>query len=102
MKCVDMYLRIRRNQLGLTQQEVANRAGIQLVQYQRFELGVRDIRRASFQVAYKVFRVLEIDIDKFMNGEYCIQELLYRGSDGRLYTFETGEPVETVSTPCPK
>lgn len=42
------------------------------------------------------------DIDKFMNGEYCIQELLYRGTDGRLYTFETGEPVETVPAPGPE
>ncbi len=92
-----LYLKIRRTQLGLTMQEVADGAGIQQAQYQRFESGSRDIRRASFQIAYRVMRVLEIDIDKFMNGEYRIQELLYRGADGGLYRFDTGEPVDDQS-----
>ena len=94
MRNENMYLKIRRNQLRLTQQEVANRAEILLQEYQRLETGTRDIRRASFQTGYNVLRVLQIDVDKFMNGEYMVKEVLYRGFDGRLYHIGTGEPVE--------
>ena len=40
----NLYLKIRRNQLGLTQQEVADQAEILLKEYQRIEIGIRDIR----------------------------------------------------------
>ena len=90
----NMYLKIRRNQLGLTQQEVADRAEIQLKEYQRIEMGIRNIHRVNFRTGYNVLRVLQIDIDKYMNGEYLVKELLYRGFDGRLYHIETGEPIE--------
>ena len=65
MKGPDMYLKGRRTQLGLTQQDVADLAQIQLREYQRFEMGSRDIHRASFLVAYKVMRALQIDIREF-------------------------------------
>lgn len=90
----NLYLKIRRNQLGLTQQEVADLSEIQLKEYQRIEMGIRDIRRVRFQIGYNVLRALQIDVDKYMNGEYLVREVLYRGSDGRLYKFETGEPIE--------
>lgn len=80
--------------LGLTQQEVADKAAIQLQQYQRIESGEREIDRASFTVAYKILKALEIDLDKFMAGQYQIKEILYRGYDDRLYNFETCEPVD--------
>ena len=96
MKSPDMYLKARRTQLGLTQQEVADLAQIQLRQYLRFEMGSRDIRRASFMVAYKVMRALQIDIDKFMSGEHWIERILCRGSDGKLYDLETGIPEEEI------
>ena len=90
----NLYLKIRRNQLGLTQQEVADLSEIQLKEYQRIEMGIRDIRRVRFQVGYNVLRALQINMEKFMNGEYAVKELLYRGFDGRLYKYETGEPIE--------
>ena len=80
--------------LGLTQQEVADKATIQLQQYQRIESGEREIVRASLAVAYNILKALEIDLDKFMAGQYQIKEILYRGYDDRLYNFETGEPVD--------
>ena len=46
------------------------------------------------KIRRQLLRALEIDMDKFMDGEYRVQELLYWGSDGRLYHFETGEPVK--------
>ena len=87
-------LKQQRNMLGLTQQEVADRAAIQLQQYQRIESGEREISRASLTVAYKILKALEIDIDKFMAGQYQIKEILYRSYDNRLYDFETGKPVD--------
>ena len=87
-------LKQQRLMLGLTQQDVADRAGIQLAQYQRIESGQREIGRASLTVAYHILKALEIDIDKFMAGQYQIKEILYRGYDDRLYNFETGEPVD--------
>ena len=87
-------LKQQRIMLGLTQQEVADKAAIQLQQYQRIESGEREIVRASLTVAYKILKALEIDLDKFMAGQYQIKEILYRGYDDRLYNFETGEPVD--------
>ena len=98
MNSVDKYLKGRRTQLGLTQQDVADLAQIQLREYQRFEMGSRDIRRASFLVAYKVMRALQIDIDKFMSGEYWIERILCRGSDGNLYDLETGKLEEEIAS----
>ncbi len=98
MHSVDGYLKGRRTQLGLTQQDVADLAQIQLREYQRFEMGSRDIRRASFLVAYKVMRALQIDIDKFMSGEYWIERILCRGSDGNLYDLETGKLEEEIAS----
>ena len=62
-------LRDRRIFLGLTQQAVADRAGIPLQSYQHFESGKRHIRRASFQIACKVIEALEMDISAFYHGE---------------------------------
>ena len=87
-------LKKRRKQLGLTLQEVADRAGISIKQYQRFESGDRELASASFSTTFQVLRALELDTEKYAAGEYEIKELIYRGHDGKLYNFETEEPVE--------
>ncbi len=89
-------LKKRRQKLGLTQQEVADRAGIQVKQYQRFEYGDRELNNAGFLTTYKVLAALEMDVAKYAAGEYGIRELIYRGSDNRLYNFETDEPIELL------
>ena len=60
-----MNLKARRKELGLTQQKVADKAGIRLVQYQLFEMGKRDILNASFSVASRVITALELDLNDF-------------------------------------
>jgi len=85
-------LKQQRIMLGLTQQEVADKAAIHLQQYQRIESREREIDRASLTVAYNILKALEIDLDKIMAGQYQIKEILYRGYDDRLYNFETGGP----------
>ena len=54
-------LKSRRKQLGLTQAEVANRAGIQLKQYQRLESGERHISGCSMRIGLAVCAVLLFD-----------------------------------------
>lgn len=54
-------LRSRREQLGLTQQEVADRAGIKLQQYQRLEGGTRHLEGCSMRIGLAVCAVLLLD-----------------------------------------
>ncbi len=82
----------RRIFLGLTQQTVADRAGIPLQSYQQFESGKRKIRRASFQIACQVLHALEMDIVKFYNGDYTLGEpIVLEG--GELVFKANGKPV---------
>ncbi len=91
----DRYvLKKHRQKLGLTLQQVADKAGIQIKQYQRFEAGDRELSDAGFITVYKVLKALEMDVEKYASGEHEIKELIYRGHDGRLYNFDTDEPIE--------
>ncbi len=51
----------RRKELKLTQQQVADSAGIQLRQYQRFESGERNISGSSARIMLSVCEVLLLD-----------------------------------------
>lgn len=59
------YLKDRRHKLKLTQQAVADKARIQLQQYQKFEGGQRNILTVSFTVACAVLNALDFDISVF-------------------------------------
>ncbi len=63
----------KRMDLRLTQREVAERAQISLVQYNRFENGDRNIMTASFQSVCRIVEVLGMDPTKFFHGEYVIE-----------------------------
>lgn len=54
-------LRSRREQLGMTQQEVADRAGIKLPQYQRIESGDRQLSGCSMRIGLAICAVLLLD-----------------------------------------
>ena len=82
-------LREKRVVLGLTQQQVADRADIVLQQYQKFESGERDIMTSSFRTACKVIEALEMDITDFYHGEYTIGEKVYSSAEGLRY-LKTG------------
>lgn len=83
----DMHgvLRERRVVLGLTQKQVADKAGILLQQYQKFESGERNILTCSFKLACKVIEALEMDISKFYHGDYVIGEEVYASPEGLRY-----------------
>lgn len=54
-------LRSRREQLGFTQQQVADGAGILLSQYQRIESGVRRLESATMKTALAICAVLKLN-----------------------------------------
>lgn len=78
---------------GLTQREVADRAGISIQQYQKFERGARNIMTSSFTTACKVIEALELDITRFYHDEYVIGEEIYLIGK-KLYYKKTGKPVD--------
>ena len=93
----DGLLRERRVVNGLTQQQVADRAGIKLQHYQKFESGERNLRTASFGVACRVLEALDLDIIKYFHKEYVLGEEQYLDKEGWKYT-KTGRLVEEDMT----
>ncbi len=63
-----------RDKLGLTQQQVADIAKIQLRQYQRFESGERNLSSSSFSIACRVIEALGLNISDYYHGEYILGE----------------------------
>lgn len=60
----------RRKELGMTQQQVADKARIQLRQYQRFESGERDLSSSSMRIGVSVCQALELDPRRFVSFTY--------------------------------
>ena len=82
----DYLLREKRVVLGLTQQQVADKAKIKLQQYQKFESGERNIKTASFQLASRVIEALEMNISDFYHNKYVFGETVYMDDEGLKYT----------------
>lgn len=78
-------LREKRLVLGLTQQQVADKANISYSQYQKFESGERNIMTASFKIACQVILALDMDVYKFYKGDYVIGEPVVQTKDGLFY-----------------
>ena len=77
----------------LTQKQVAERAGITLQQYQKFESGSRNIMTSSFRIACRIIEALELDISAFYHEEYILGEEVYIVGR-KLYYKKTGRPVD--------
>lgn len=60
------YLFYQREALGMTQQEVADAAGILLRQYQRLESGERSMSSVSLRIGLAVCDVLGLDPHRFV------------------------------------
>ena len=65
----------QREKLGLTQEEVAQRAGIKLEQYQRYEQCGVNISSSSLRIVHAVLKALELDTTAFDNGAYVLKPL---------------------------
>ena len=59
-----------RKKLSLTQQQVADKAGVAMRHYQMFECGTRKLSSSSLITANKVLSVLELDLTTFARGGY--------------------------------
>ena len=74
-------LRDYRHKLGLTQQQVADKANILLRQYQKFESGERNLSSSSFLIACRVIEALGLDISKYYHGKYTLGDEVDLGID---------------------
>ena len=62
MKCREsQILKMRRIELGLTQQAVAVELGMHIRQYQRFEYGEQSLATCSMKTGLKICAVLQLD-----------------------------------------
>lgn len=60
------YLRHQREGLGMTQHQVADKAGILLRQYQRLESGERSMASTSLRIGLAVCDALQLDPHRFV------------------------------------
>jgi len=81
----DSILWEKRVVLGLTQQQVADKAKIGLRQYQKFESGERNIMTCSFQMACRIIEALGMNISDFYHNEYVLGEEIYLTKEGTRY-----------------
>jgi transcriptional regulator with XRE-family HTH domain len=63
-----------RTKLGLTQQQVADKADITIRHYRMFENGERKLSTSSYNTARKVLNALELDLTAFGNGDYSVKD----------------------------
>ncbi|MCL2797492.1 MAG: helix-turn-helix domain-containing protein [Firmicutes bacterium] len=68
-------LKGQREKLGITQEEIAKRAGITLKQYQRYEKHNVQLSTASWKIANAILSALELDATALANGDYCFRAL---------------------------
>ena len=66
----------QREKLGVTQEEVARKAGIKLEQYQMYEShDGREFSSSSMRIVNAVLTALELDPTAFANGDYSLEPL---------------------------
>jgi len=63
----------QREKLGMTQEEVAVKAGIKLEQYQMYESHESRFSSSSMRIVNAVLTALELDPTAFANGEYSFE-----------------------------
>ena len=86
-------LREKRLILGLTQKQVAEKAGVTSQQYQKFESGERDIMNSSLRIASRVIEALGMDVTRFCHNEYALGEEIFVDEEGMKYA-KTGRLVD--------
>lgn len=86
----------QREALGLTQQQVADKAGILIRQYQRLESGERSLDSTSFRIGLNVCHALQID-PRF----YCEARIKEAGQRAREQRLLNAEDEAEVSHTAP-
>ena len=75
-RAVGELLRTQRRSKGLTQEQVAQQAGVALDSYGRFELGERSLITARYNTTSAILRALDINMKWFI-AEYLDSEKNY-------------------------
>ena len=65
----------QRKKLGLSQEDVAAKAGIKLEQYQRYENVDGSFSSSSLRIVNAVLTALELDPTAFAKGDYVLESL---------------------------
>ena len=60
-------LKFTREDKGMTQAELAKKSGVSLRQIQAFEMGYRDINKASVLTVLRLSEALECDVYEILN-----------------------------------
>lgn len=68
-------LRNQREKLGLSQEEVAEKAEIKLSQYQRYENTEGAFGNSSMRIVNSVLTALGLDPTAYANGDYTFRDL---------------------------
>lgn len=63
-----IILKIQREKIGLTQQQVADIASITIRHYQRLESGERQISQTAFSVGVAIADVLKLDVHELVHN----------------------------------
>ena len=66
---IPQILKRRREELGYTQQQVADETGMELRQYQRYEYGIQQLTNARMKQGLRICAALELD-----PFELCFQD----------------------------
>ena len=66
---IPQILKSRREELGYTQQQVADETGMELRQYQRYEYGIQLLTNARMKQGLRICAALELD-----PFELCFQD----------------------------
>ena len=78
----------QREKLGLSQEEVAAKAGIKLEQYQKYESHEGHFSSSSLRIVNAVLTALELDPTAFAKGEYAFEPLSNDDPINRLFNTE--------------
>ena len=60
-------IKMRRKELGLSQQQISDIIGIDIRFYQRLEVGDRTLQRTSARIIVALADILELDVHEFVN-----------------------------------
>lgn len=78
----------QREKLGLSQEDVAKKAGIKLEQYQRYENTESGFSSSSMRIVNAVLTALELDPTSYAKGQYAFETLPKDDPLNKLYAEE--------------
>ena len=68
-------LRINRELLGISLEDLSERTGIPINQLQQYEEGVKDIKNANILTLLKIRKAMECNLSKILTDVKTIEEL---------------------------